>query len=64
MTQKCKRAKKSRSEWPRELEEAHARMRARDLERIASGEATPQQIQDENSLFKKPKTFRIVKLGI
>ncbi|MBX7246199.1 MAG: hypothetical protein K1X53_11940 [Candidatus Sumerlaeaceae bacterium] len=51
-------------EWPVELEEAHARMRARDAQRIASGEATPQQIQNENSLFSTCKSFRIVKLGI
>lgn len=37
---------------PDDLEEKHAKMRARDRERIESGEATPQQIQDENSMFK------------
>ena len=62
--QKRKLVKKTRLEWPRELADAHARMRARDLERIASGEATPEEIQEENSLFGKPKSWRLPKLTI
>lgn len=34
------------------LELTHASMRARDRERIASGEATPQEIQRENAVFQ------------
>ena len=35
-----------------------------DLERIARGEATPEEIQRENSIFtpEEMKTFRIVNL--
>lgn len=46
--------------WQREKEEA----RVRDWERIARGEATPEQIQRENSPFtpEQVKDFRIVNL--
>ncbi len=42
-----------------DLDQFHARMRARDRSRIASGEATPQQIQDENSLLRKPSGWSL-----
>lgn len=42
-----------------ELEAKHARMRARDRERIKSGEATPEQVQAENSLLRKPRTWSL-----
>jgi len=47
-------------EFKRKKEEA----RMRDLERIARGEATPEQIQRENEIFtpEQMKTFRIVNL--
>jgi len=34
------------------LELKHASMRARDRQRIESGEATPQEIQKENAMFQ------------
>jgi len=42
-----------------ELEAKHARMRARDLQRIESGEATPEEVQAENSWFTF-NTFKIL----
>jgi hypothetical protein len=47
-------------EFKRKKEEA----RMHDLERIARGEATPQQIQGENEIFtpEEMKTFRILNL--
>ncbi len=50
--------------WPEELTEMQAQMRESDTHRIASGEASPQQIQEENSLFRSTCSFRIEKLGI
>jgi hypothetical protein len=50
--------------WPQDLTEMHERMRAEDQRRIESGEATPEQIQRENSLFPADANFKIVKFGI
>jgi hypothetical protein len=41
------------------LEVMHVKMRERDRERIQRKEATPQQIQHENSLFRKPRTWSL-----
>ena len=48
------------AEFQRKKQEA----RMQDLERIARGEATPEEIQRENSIFtpEEMKTFRIVNL--
>jgi hypothetical protein len=51
-------------EFDKELVEKHARMRARDRERIEKGEATPEEIQAENSIFPKFKTVYFPKLTI
>lgn len=42
------------------LEARHARMRARDRERLKRKEATPKQIQDENAMFKFER-FKILR---
>jgi len=47
-----------------ELAAIHARMRQRDLERMANGEATPEEIQAENSIFPKFEHVYLPKLTI
>lgn len=48
----------------KELEAMHARMRASDRDRIAKGEATPEEIQAENSLLRKPRTWSLPYLTV
>ena len=45
-----------------EMDCEHRRERARDAERVRSGEITPEQLQEENSFLPKEVELRIVDL--
>ena len=48
---------------PKALDDAHARMRDRDRERIARGEASPRQVQEENSIVGEFQSFELLNLS-